>query len=378
MSVSSQLRFRTGTGVMAVGCFFTLLGLGMASLVMAMVCLVPSDQMNPWLRAALVLAALFPLSVAALGVLLTFGGTRVTLNGTTREVRITYGRWWPWKREGRSFDDFRGVQIVAASTAGFAGRTGPSGGGPSYPIRLLAAGDEVELWDGGSYKHARRRAEAVAELMQLPLHDESVAGGSIRAADALNESVRDSMRREGKRGPWPALPRNSRIQFEHRPGEIVIDLPRVSLREHRADIIGTAVLVVIWAGIAALGLFAFRGFLFGDDGPGWQRLVQAVLLSIPFLPAAMLTAGSIVLLSVRERLIVSPRMVRRVWRWPLGSWVRLMPIAELEELLIGDGHLVARSDRTTLRLGLMRSADEVRWLRDAIRYAISATDSTHA
>ncbi len=353
---------------MLVGVGFMLLGLALGGGCVAGAVLLPAESVGLPVRAVLVVLATLPLLTAALGFLLTFGGQRITIDGASEQVRITYGRWWPWERETRPLGDFNSVGICREVAA--APHHGGSGGTASHPIRLQGDGDEVELAGFSKYDQARRKAEQIAGFVGLALCDSTLGETVVREAGTLDESLRERAIRLGEAVEWPRPPRSNRIELRHSGDETIMDLPRISLRQRKGDLIGTVVLLIIWSAMAVPGLLLFRSFLGETHSNLWLHFAQAGLVSLPVLPVVYVALGVLVLLTVRERIVVSPRLLRREWRFPVGCWTRRVPAGEIEELLIDGDDVVVRTDRTRCRFGVSLTAGERRWLRDAVRYVL--------
>lgn len=364
---TTPLVFKTGGLVMFVGVWFLLLGVALTSGAVFLAALPAEDGPGLWLRVLLVVMAAVPLAFAVLGVLLTFGGEHITLDGVQRQVRIRHGRWWTWKRVSRAFDEFYAVELHRQHT-----RIGVEhdGGPPTYPVRLLSGGDEVELASMRNERKAREIAERVARHTGLPLHDAREREKTVRAADALDESLAERARRLGEDVSWPRLPRNSRIDVHYYGDETYVDLPRPSRKMVIEGILGLVFLLAIYGGALGGLAYGLRNVLrdvgvFSDGG-----LAAAAVWAVPLIPVVYILVFGLVLLLARERVVVSPRLVKRVWQLPIGAWTRRIPAGEVEELVDRHNDVLVRTDRGEYKIGFTLGKGERRWLRAALRYLL--------
>lgn len=369
---TSPLVFKTGAQVMLVGVWFFLIGGTMtAGMVwLAFVQWTGPDEVNTpmWVRVALLVGAAFPLAGAALGVLLTFGGERITIDTGDRQVRVVYGRWWPWKRETHSLDEYDAVEMHVQSTR-MGGETHGSGQ-PTHPVRLLAGGDELQLANVTSYRTARSIAEQVSSYTGLPLHDATEGEAVVREADSLSESLAERGNRLGEQVEWPKLRRNSRIEVYPHGHDTVIDLPRLSSQKFREGVIGVVFLLALYGGAMYGGVFFLRSGLQGFGIDATQGIWASLTWAVPMIPVAYILLFGVALLVARERIAISPRAFRRIWQFPIGSYTRKIPIGEIEELLSDGDDVIIRTDRATCRVGFTLDKKDRKWLREAIRYLL--------
>lgn len=363
---ADPLVFKTGGMVMLIGVWFLLIGLTMTAGPIALT-IWTGDEAPLWLRVVLVVLAAIPLAFAALGFLLTFGGERVTLDPTAGQVRIAYGRWWTFRREQRPLDDFHAVEVHRQSTASSVQHRG---GRPTFPVRLLSADNEVELANVSNYNKARSIAENAANFTGLPLHEATERETVVRAAGTLDESLAERARRLGEDVKWPRLPRSSRIEVHGAGDETILDLPRPDRKLLLEGVFGLGFLLLIYGGAIAGLAYVLRdslGKLGFDTGVG---LWPAVIWSLAIIPVVYILGFGLVLLIARERIAVSPRIFKRIWRLPIGAWTRRIPVGEIEELLSDTDAVIIRTDSTRCRLGFALNKKERRWLREAIRYLL--------
>lgn len=364
---AAPLVFKTGGMVMVIGVWFLLIGLAM-TLGLIAVAIFIAEESPLWLRVSLVVFAAIPLAVAFLGFLLTFGGERITLDAQVRQVRVACGRWWTWKRETRFLADFHAVEIHRQSASVGAHDSGH--GQPTHPVLLLSGGDEVELANVSSYRKARAIAEKAADYTGLPLHEATERETVVRAAGSLDESLAQRARRLGDNVQWPRLPPDSRIEVKHHGDMTLLDLPRPGRKLILEGALGLAFLLFVYGGLLAGTSYFFEDWLSSLGVNSRDGLWPPVVWSLPFIPIVYILLFGFVLLIARERVAVSPRVFRRVWLLPIGAWTRKIPVDQIEELLGESDAVILRTDRTTCRVGFALDKEELRWVREALRYLL--------
>lgn len=367
-SRSAPLVFKTGGIFVFIGAWFLLIGLGLVGLAVALAFFMPGEAPPIWMRVGLLVFASVPLAAAVLGFLLTFGGERVALDAGVRQVRIGYGRWWTWKRETRSFDDFHAVEIRRQSSMG--STRSRSRARATHPVRLLSGGDEVQLADVTDYQKARAIAERVADYTGLSLHDATEGETAVREAGTLDESLAERARRLGEDVQWPTMPPDSRVQVHHLGDATVLDLPRPNRKMILEGVIGLGFLLAIYGGAFGGAAYFLRGWLekFGVDGTG--SVWPVVIWTLALVPVVYILLFGVALMVGRERVAVSPRVFKRIWRFPVGAWTRKIPADEIEELLGGGDAVIVRTDRGRYRIGFALDKEERRWLHHAVRYLL--------
>lgn len=365
------LTFRTGWIIPLVG--FILLGVcGFILFVAGEILLTKGASFVMWQRGLLVAAATLPLAGAVLGLLLVNGGHCTRIDGERKEVRIAHGLLIAWLRERKPFDAFQrvgvGLEVSSGQTDGDGDR---HGGSACYPVRLEADGAEIEVSSPMHYAVARARAEAVANLMDLPLRDWSSPTEIEREAGHLDESLRERIARSGETLTLPKLPRNSKLTFEQHGDELVIDQPRIEGKERWSSLIGILVLGAFWSAAAwpAIG-YVMHMLRSGDAPSGATQWVMLLLSAVPIAPVLYLVLGGLLLAFSRERIIVNPRTLRRVWLFPVGRYTRRLAGDKIEDLYIEGEDVFVRTDKTKLRMGLMLRKAERQWMKDAIAFGL--------
>lgn len=362
--------FRRGAGIMFLGAWFLLLGLVMGCGMIAVVIWLPfpAGWAGLALRAGILVAATLPLAVAVLGFLLTFGGETIRIDRAARTVNVAYGRWWCWKRVQHSLDECTAVTLTREIATSPDGASHDSSA--SYVVRMEGSGDELELATRSGYRAGRALAEELAGWLQFLLRDATLPVELIRAAEELDESLRERALRLGEDLKQPQLPKNARIQATMINDEAVFDLPRMDGAELRNNVIGVAILLGLWIAMSVPGIFALRRYFTGNADGDWQALISAAMMCVPLLPVVYVGLGAIVFVSMRERVIVTSRGIRRIWRFPIGRWTRRLAANDIEELVATSGEVIARTDHGALKLGFALRRVEVRWLRNAVKYVL--------
>ena len=365
-----RLTFRPAKHLLLVGTFFALLGLGLAGMCGWMATVGAAEE-PIWLRGALLAAGTFPLAVAVVGVWLTFGYYRVTIDGVQREVSVRRGFLWTWAREVHSFDDIEHVGLGLEVTTGHASHNDGHRSSSDFPVRLEGREFEVELASPSRYEPARATAERVANLVGLGLRDWSSRDEIVREAGTLDESLRSRVLRTGEQADWPGAPPSNRLSFTRSGDELVIDEAPVRGGKLWRNVGGAGLLVVVWIAVSIPGLHWAKGLASGAETHlDAARLAALAMCALPFLPIIYVAAASAVFPFLHERVVVSPRMVRREWRAGPLHWVCRMSTAQIEELVMDRDDVVLRSDRRSIRLGLLLSRKERRWLAAAVRFGM--------
>jgi hypothetical protein len=360
--------FRTGGGVILVGFWLLLIGLGLASAAVAMVVL-GGAEIPFVVRVGLLVVATLPLAVAGLGGLMMFGGERITIDPRARRVEIARGLWWIWERETKPLDAFHAVHVIRQISTS----NDPEGGrntSTSYPVRLLAAEDEVELAAPGGYQRARQLAEEVARLTALPLHDATEREAVVREVAELDESLAERARRLGERVRWPGEPPDGRVRVTTFGEETTIELPAAWRGRLWEGVFTVAGLMGIYAfGLFGLGFFV-RSILLGFGVQADEGFWPAVVWAVPAAPVLYVFLLGVTFLTVRESVVVSPRVLKRVWRLPVGRFTKRIPIGEIEDLVSDRDQVILRTDRTSCRVGFALDKRGRKWLRGAVHYLL--------
>ena len=228
-----------------------------------------------------------------------------------------------------------------------------------FPLRLVGGTDEVEVYAGGDPDYARRDAEALAKLAEVPLHDSSAGTELVRAPDQLDRSV---LKTE-EPGERPGLPASSRLVVSHGVRGVAIRVPPA-----KAQLLlgaGGFALTIVFA-------FLFWLFLWRTAFENAEGLGERLFSYAPLLMVALPAFGAISVAAAQGMFGMTLEVDRRelVARTFLGS--TRMAADDIEELrVVGDGFraaLLVRSDEQSLRCGLGLSDVDREYLRASILY----------
>ena len=163
---------------------------------------------------------------------------------------------------------------------------------------------------------------------------------------------------------------SSHIEVHHWGDQTILDLPRPNRKLIIQGALGLGFLLVVYGGAAVGAAYFVHGLLskFGIDAE--EGVWPVLIWSVPIIPVVYFLIFGVGLLIARERVTVSPRILKRIWRVPVGAWTQRIPVGEIEELLSDSDDVILRTDRKTYRVGFMLENNERRWLREAIRYLL--------
>ena len=227
-----------------------------------------------------------------------------------------------------------------------------------FPLRLVAGTDEIEVYTAVDPDSARRDAEALAKLAEVPLHDSSAGTEIVRAPDQLDRSVLETE----EPGERPGLPASSKLVVSEGVRRVAIRVPPA-----KAQVLLGA------GGFAVMAVFTFMFWLrWRAEFENFEGLGDRLFSYAPLLMFALAVFGAIAA-SARQGLFGMTLEVDRrelVARSFLGS--TRMAADDIEELrVVGDGiraALLVRSDERSLRCGLGLSEVDREYLRASILY----------
>lgn len=214
-----------------------------------------------------------------------------------------------------------------------------------YPVCLVCADRSHELEAPQSILNARRTAERIARAANLPLHDRSSGGESVRLPDQLDQPY---VRRMTDADLAVVPPQAPRAVLGEGDDGIVITVPSFG-----GAVAGRVVSIIV--------LLCFPSFVFSSLSPWWWpgvgclaalTIVGAVGLHRSGLLATRVCAGTSGLRCGRAR----------------------MTVDEIEELVVASGNGAARlraiSDRRIIEFGAGLADDELRFLRAVVLRAM--------
>ena len=227
-----------------------------------------------------------------------------------------------------------------------------------FPLRLVAGTDEIEVYAAADPDSARRDAEALAKLAEVPLHDSSAGTEIVRAPDQLDRSVLETE----EPGERPGLPASSKLVVSEGVRRVAIRVPPAK-----------AQLLLGAGGFALMAVFVFPFWLKWRTGfESAEGLGERLFSYAPLLMLALAAFGAIAAAAAQGMFGMILEVDRRelVARTFLGS--TRMGADDIEELrVIGDGPraaLLVRSDEQSLRCGLGLSDVDREYLRASILY----------
>lgn len=240
-----------------------------------------------------------------------------------------------------------------------------STGHGSQPVNVVefVAGDRsVEVNRLPDAHRARAFAERVAAYMSLPLVDAAEGTLSLREPGDLDRSVVEQGFASSL--TWPQSRISRRVRWAEAGDGVELEIAPPGFGNGSA--VGVALaLIAVWIELRVLGAVSS-----GPDGPG---IAFAVMVSA-FL-ALLVWIGLWLVWSTTfhtQRCNVGPRGLRTS-----RSTSGLVPSAEIEEVLAGDGFVSVRSDARNVRLGQGLSEEEVQDVRAVVLLAL-ASDPAHA
>ncbi len=377
---SDVFEMRGGGGpVSIVGLPFLVVGLVVGALSLGVV---PVGNGPP-----AIVALAFALPFTAVGAGLVFGRRGCIIDQKRRHVVTWWGLLVPFRRTEQKLADFSAVSITREV------RRSNNSTYTVYPVRLEGEGAKVSLGDLRADLEARTLAESVAKFTGLPLSDASSGTARIRAADELDESLREHLLKTGEGRELPPAPDPLQSRIRHKDNKVMIEIP------------GPGSNAVVKVALAALALFelVFIGVV----------LVVFLRASVPTpvliaVLAAVPVFVAIPLLIIRKRfrakgapsrLIVSPDDGLKFER--KGSKPVHIPTAELEELLLPDYDaapagqadleklppvlrnmvasvaadqlgITARSDKQVVRFGGHLPRKEVQYIHAVIQHVLAS------
>ena len=318
---AGTLEIRSGGGCLSLfGLPFLLAGLFILQIPLG---LIPVEERpeGPLFSALLVL---FGSVFAIAGAAFVFGRSGIILDrGRGRIIR-----WWgllvPMRRVEHMLDSVRQVEMEFSR--------GDRDSADTWPVRLSGEGfpQPVTVAQPVEFPEARQIAEELARFLQKPLVDISTGERITRAAEHLDESWRDRMRRtKGAASPMPPQPPGMRTRVERTAEGYIFHIPGPPLRGYHYI---PALIPVVFA--AAVAWF-FLPALLGLPMPDWVRYFFLGFVGLFFIAVPVVSALLNVLrLKNRfERVTVTKTFLRvEALKQGRRSTVEI-PVDELEDLV---------------------------------------------
>ncbi len=281
-------------------------------------------------------------------------GTR--LDPLRQEAVQFWGLVLPWRSERAPLGSF--VEVTLDREVRGHGRSSRV----VYPVRLAAESGAWTVDEPRRYRTARRTAEAAASIAGLDMVDATTDPPQRRRPDELDLTLAARLRAAGDGEGVPPAGSPGRLVLASSAPDLEVRLPPSGFTGGLPRLLIMAVAMLAIAGVPVFSFVAGSGVpesRLWALATVWAGAVLAVILAV--------------LLRAR-----APRTVRMSWGGDLVREVHLpgptlrrrIPADELEELTSNDApraagggpHLVARSDRTTLRFAHGLNPDELAWL----------------
>ena len=226
------LEMRGGGGVLTfVGLPFLLVGLTVWAFTFR---IIPVKD-GPPLFFGLPFGAIF----ALVGAGLMFGRRDCIIDTRSETISLWWGLLVPLRRDEKALGNFTRVTITKEIR-----RTDKSTY-TVFPVRLDGADDQVALGEMQDYAKTRELAEQVAKFLELPLSDTSSGAEVVRESGALDEPLRDRLRRTGELPELPERPAAMKSRILKKDRAVMIELPPPKPNPLIALALGVSILPVI-------------------------------------------------------------------------------------------------------------------------------------
>jgi hypothetical protein len=318
--------------------------------------------------------ALFGSVFAALGAMLTLGRAGIVIDRAAGQVTTWWGLLVAFSRR---VDTLSAFEVVALTKKVIRTRNGSR---TTYPVTLEGAAKPVTIGTPRRSNEARQLAERVAKFLNLGIRDSSSGVTVEREAGRLDESVGDRMARMGETTTWPTRPLDCRVVYERAGDEAILEIPPIGF--HPVLLLFLAFTVVI---AAITGRFVFSDAWWSvGSGSGFERVPALIMAGAFVLPVVVVVGFIFTLVTMVQRIRVSPRELRVQYRCPLFTREKCLPARAIEELKLGgtatpEGKplpntigavVLATSDEEHCAFGSTR-VEDVRWVYDVVRHILA-------
>lgn len=351
--------------------------------------------LSGWLRDAntgdapqLIFILLFGCGFTAVGVGFVLGRSGVSFDRRTKQATVWWGLLIPLKKSDYPLDSLEQVAITKEV------RRSKNSTYTIFPVRVTHAAKPIKISEFRDFQKARGKAEEVAKFLNLPVADSTEGQTKMRAANELDQSIRDQAQAKGATIEVSPPPANCRVRHELANGKLTLEIPPVGMPTIAMAIMAAIVLLpMIFAGI-----FAFF-FLETGDTPPFMKLFIAGFAAVLLIPVFLIFGRMFLQSRATEQLTVTPDGLELRLVTPLGRRAKSIPANELEEFDLrpnanvatdtkgqpapqflqsivvfmgGGGAIIARSDRQTLSFGKGLSADEARWMHGLMKRILTS------
>ena len=324
------LLFKSGGGcLMIFGIPFMLVGIFVILLPFGIVPV--KGEIPPWY-----FIVLFGGVFATAGAILMFGRTDLAID---RRRRIIIRRWRFFtsiKQKCYRLDSYSRIMISKEN------RSSKNSSTTVYPVRIVGeiGTDVIAVREFSVYLEARKEAEMIAQFLGLPLSDTGTGMNVERKADALNDSIREQVRRSGEVIDVPEMPHTMKSIIREESGTFIIIIPPSGMHLLSYAKLGIALLFV------AAVIIMFGNVIMMLPMPPPLRLFLISFIGIGFVLMPILTTVRQVISETNEstRVQVSGALLRIEKQTPYKINTSEMAADEIEELILNQHPLVNMTD----------------------------------
>jgi hypothetical protein len=303
-----------------------------------------------------------------IGIGVMFGRAGVEIDRRAGTVQTWWGMFFPWRRKTLNLEGFSEVHVCKEVR-----RTSNSNGGSSsktvYPVRLIGD-DQVNIQEYSSSLPARKVAEEVAKIAQIPMRNSITGVDVVRAPHQLDWSLRQHLHESGTVLEEPDVPAGLKVASKD-------DAWRVELKSGTwLALIGLGMLIIPFMALPIFFIAFAGGKAIGDGLP----VALAFFFGVPFLIALIAFMSKAVNGHILE---VSPQRVRVTTKRIIGKSIKEFDTEKLEELTVsksplaaifgalGAGGVTLVTDDVFVTVGAGRPEQELDYVHDLICYVVS-------
>jgi hypothetical protein len=297
-----------------------------------------------------------------------FGRAGVEIDRRARTVKTWWGVFFPWRRKTLNLEGFSEVHVCKEVR-----RTSNSNGGSSsktvFPVRLV--GDEqVKIQEYSSPLPARKVAEEVAKVAELPMRNSITGVDVVRAPHQLDWSLRQHLHETGATFDEPVVPDGVRVATKD-------DAWRVELKS-------ASWLALVGLGMLMIPFMAMPIFFIVLAGGKAMHGKFAVVVCLFFAVPLLIGLGAFLCRAVNGHIIeITPKRVRVTTKMLIGKRVKEFDAEHLEELTVaetpmaailgalGGGGVTFVTDDVFVTVGGGRPRAELDYVHDLICYVVS-------
>ena len=305
----------------------------------------------------------------AIGGLLSFGRLEVHLDRAQGIVHSFWGILIPIKHRRIRLEDITSVSISREI------RDSDGDSLVFFLVHLECDGEPIDLGEDKDYAKARQQAEHIAKTLEKSLLDKTTGVDIESGLDELGFNVSGQIQRAGPKLALPSPPPKLSSRFRFEPnGELIVEIPATGFQK------GHSAMLAICLVFSVFATWIIKGF-FMDVLPATigEHLQWPNWLILTVLPMALF--GAIIVRSALHGEKLEVNATELCFRRPPQSKsAMIIPLEELKELKLMSGNdkpdsppktLMARSDSKMFCIGTTLEPEELQWLHDLIRFAMS-------